>query len=107
MYVTNVTVLRGDRGLTEVTPYDILEAVHRVLHGQASRFLVVMEIPMLKNRNRFLTQDISCRKTINNCIKLCFTSRVKKGHFGSLSSDLLLHTVKLEKCIFIVFIKTI
>ena len=36
MYVTNVTVLRGDRGLTEVTPYDILEAVHRVLHGQAS-----------------------------------------------------------------------
>ena len=36
MYVTNVTVLRGDRGLTEVTPYDILEAVHRVFHGQAS-----------------------------------------------------------------------
>ena len=35
MYVTNVTVLRGDRGLTEVTSYDILEAVHRV-HGQAS-----------------------------------------------------------------------
>ena len=35
MYVTNVTVLRGGRGLTEVTPYDILEAVHRVLHGQA------------------------------------------------------------------------
>ena len=34
MYVTNVTVLRGDRGVTEVTPYDILEAVHRV-HGQA------------------------------------------------------------------------
>ena len=26
MYVTNFTVLRGDRGLTEVTPYDILEA---------------------------------------------------------------------------------
>ena len=38
MYVTNVTVLRGDRGLTEVTPYDILEAVHRVLHGQASGY---------------------------------------------------------------------
>ena len=38
MYVTNVTVLRGDRGFTEVTPYDILEAVHRVLHGQASGY---------------------------------------------------------------------
>ena len=45
MYVTNVTVLRGDRGLTEVTPYDILEAVHRVLHGQASEqlFLEMLE----------------------------------------------------------------
>ena len=32
MYMTNITVIRGDRGLTEVTPYDILEAVHRV-HG--------------------------------------------------------------------------
>ena len=30
MYVTNVTVLRGERGLTEVTPYDILEAVLEV-----------------------------------------------------------------------------
>ena len=29
MYVTNVTVLRGDRGLTEATPYDILETVNR------------------------------------------------------------------------------
>ena len=44
MYVTNVTVLKGDRGLTDVTAYDILEAVHRVLHGQASRLLVVLEI---------------------------------------------------------------
>ena len=44
MYVTYVTVLRGNRGLTEVTPYDILEAVHRVFHGQASMLLVVMEI---------------------------------------------------------------
>ena len=41
MYVTNVTVLRGDRGLTEVTPYDILEAVHRVLHDQASGYLLL------------------------------------------------------------------
>ena len=41
MYVTNVTVLRGDRGLTEVTSYDILEAVHRVLHGQASGLLLL------------------------------------------------------------------
>ena len=42
MYVTNVTVLRGDRGLTEVTPYDILEAaVHRALHGQASGQLLL------------------------------------------------------------------
>ena len=32
MYVTNVTVLRGDRGLTEVTLYDILEAIDRSLH---------------------------------------------------------------------------
>ena len=53
MYVTNVTVLRGDRGLTEVTPYDILEAVHRVLHGQANGELL---FEMLKNRNRYLTQ---------------------------------------------------
>ena len=35
MYVTNVTMLRGDRGLAEVTTYDILVAVHRVLHCQA------------------------------------------------------------------------
>ena len=32
MYVTNVTVLRGDRGLTEITSNDILEAVLGV-HG--------------------------------------------------------------------------
>ena len=29
MYVTKFTVLRGNRGLTEITPYDILEAVDR------------------------------------------------------------------------------
>ena len=46
MYVTNVTVLRGDRGLTEVTPYGILEAVHKVLHGQAIGYLF---LEMLKN----------------------------------------------------------
>ena len=46
MYVTNVTVLRGDKGLTEVTPYDILEAVRRVLHGQASGQLL---LEMLEN----------------------------------------------------------
>ena len=31
-YVTKFTVLRGDRGLTEVTTYDIIEAVLGV-HG--------------------------------------------------------------------------
>ena len=41
MYVTNVTVLRGERGLTEVTAYDILEAVHRVLHAQASGYAAI------------------------------------------------------------------
>ena len=46
MYVTNVTMLRRDRGLTEVTPYDILEAVHRVLHGQASGYML---LDMLEN----------------------------------------------------------
>ena len=34
MYVTNVTVLRGDGVLTQITSDDILEAVYRV-HGQA------------------------------------------------------------------------
>ena len=33
MYVTNVTVFRGDRVFTEVTPYDILEAVHSQVNG--------------------------------------------------------------------------
>ena len=42
MYVTNVTVLRGNRGFTKVTLYDILEAGHRVRHGQAVRDLVVV-----------------------------------------------------------------
>ena len=45
MYVTNVTVLRGDRGLTEVTSYDILEAVHRVLHGLAGTLVIVPNVP--------------------------------------------------------------
>ena len=38
MYVTNVTVLRGERYLTEVTAYDILEAVHRVHDLETLRF---------------------------------------------------------------------
>ena len=45
MYVTNVTVLRGDRGLTEVTAYDILEAVHRVLHGLVGTWVIVPNVP--------------------------------------------------------------
>ena len=49
VYVTNVTVLKGGRGLTEVTPYDILEAVHRV-HDQASRFLL---LEMLENKGKY------------------------------------------------------
>ena len=55
MHVTNVTVLRGDRGLTEVTPYDILVAVHRVLHGQASVIVVVRDAGKFK-RNKHFTQ---------------------------------------------------
>ena len=41
MYVTKFTVLRGDRGLTEVTPYDILKAVLGVLHGQTSELVFI------------------------------------------------------------------
>ena len=37
MYVANVTVLNGDRGLTEVTPYDIMEAVLGV-HGMGALY---------------------------------------------------------------------
>ena len=58
MYVTNVTVLRGDRGLTEVTPYDILEAVHRVLHGQASG-LLLLEAEKLTKKIRYLLHCMS------------------------------------------------
>ena len=43
LYVTNVTVLREDRDLTEVTTYDILEAL---VHGQASQQLL---LGMLEN----------------------------------------------------------
>ena len=46
MYVTNVTVLRGDRGLTEVTSYDILEAVlgvHGLVNGKSSERLKVLQ----------------------------------------------------------------
>ena len=63
MYVTNVTVLRGDRGLTEVTPYDILEAVHRVLHGQASGYAAKLKentdiiISYLTQFSRHLLKD--------------------------------------------------
>ena len=42
MYATNGTVLRRDRSLTEVTPYDILEAVYRVVHFQATLSLCKM-----------------------------------------------------------------
>ena len=62
MYVTNVTVLRGDRSLTEVTPYDILEAVHRVLHGQASGYAAKLK----ENTDiiiSYLTQFSRHRKT--------------------------------------------
>ena len=52
MYVTNVTVLRRNRGFT---PYDILEAVHRVLHGQAVRDLVVVRDAGELKRNIYLT----------------------------------------------------
>ena len=53
MFVTNVTVLRGDRGLTEVTPYDILEAL---IHGRAKvgHYIVVRDAGKLK-RNINLT----------------------------------------------------
>ena len=41
MYVTKFTVLRGDRGRTDVTPYDILEGLG--VHGQASGQFIVTE----------------------------------------------------------------
>ena len=35
MFVTNVTVLSGDRGLTDITPYDVLET-EMTIHSLAS-----------------------------------------------------------------------
>ena len=43
MYVTNVTVLRGDRSLTSVTPCDMLETV-RGVHG----YIVIVDEDALK-----------------------------------------------------------
>ena len=54
MYMTKVTVLRGDRGITEITPYDILEAVHRV-HGQSCYWVIVRrDAGKLLNMNTYL-----------------------------------------------------
>ena len=58
MYLTNVTVLRGDRGLTEVTLYDILEAVNRV-HGQGCRLLL---LEMLKSKKLTVLKIYAMRK---------------------------------------------
>ena len=60
MYVTNVTVLRGDRGLTDLTPYDILEAVYRV-HGQVSPWVIVgIEAGKLANKKHLFSTMINC-----------------------------------------------
>ena len=49
MYVTMFTVFRGDRGLTEVTPYDILEAELGV-HRQALKYSLLKTLKiMIKN----------------------------------------------------------
>ena len=55
MYVTNVTVLRGDRGLTEVTctPYDILETKFR-LHGLACVQWLLEILKGKKERNEYV-----------------------------------------------------
>ena len=57
MYVTNVTVLKGDRGLTEVTTYDILKAVS--VHGQGCRLLL---LEMLKSKNLTVPKIYAMRK---------------------------------------------
>ena len=57
MYVTNVTVLKGDRGLTEVTTYDILKAVR--VHSQACRLLL---LEMLKSKKLTVLKINAMRK---------------------------------------------
>ena len=93
MYVTNVTVPRGDRGLTKVTPYGILEAEHRVIHGQVSRLLMQLQRLMLKNRNIFNT--VLQTFAIGKLHIAKFYSK-HEGHFGTLLADLLSQTEELE-----------
>ena len=71
MYVTNVTVLKGDRGLTEVTPYDILEAALG-FHGLANAELL---LEMQKSYIKCNPEDIA---VIENYIYL--NSNANKLH---------------------------
>ena len=65
MYMTNVTMLRRNRGLTDVTPYDILEAVLGV-HGQASSSLL---LERLKNQQQQKSSCTVCQRMSASDVK--------------------------------------